>query len=230
MSAGHIIRQGGRKGQPIDPGRQRDLERLTGNPQFRAAMAAYDREDDAHDVPFVGGSSANGRVIYWDKDFAAAVNQGQFRIGGQSVDPRRSGKVHEAVEGAIIRHWPLVMQLLGWPNATNKYNRAHDVADVAERHAAEHLGWPWDPYQDAWRPFETREEHAPIDNPPHDLLLEPYKGTKFHSKLATFQMGNSQARHRVAARIGARLAPDGNHYLEDPRRPGKYLMLVHHAG
>ena len=27
--------------------------------------------------------------------------------------------------------------------------------------------------------------------------------------------------------LGARLAPDGRHYLPDPRRPGKYLMVVH---
>lgn len=27
--------------------------------------------------------------------------------------------------------------------------------------------------------------------------------------------------------IGARLAPDGNHYLSDPSRPGKYLMVKH---
>ncbi len=29
------------------------------------------------------------------------------------------------------------------------------------------------------------------------------------------------------ASIGARLAPDGRHYLPDPKRPGKYLMVVH---
>ena len=27
--------------------------------------------------------------------------------------------------------------------------------------------------------------------------------------------------------IGAQQAPDGNHYLPDPKRPGKYLMVVH---
>ena len=25
---------------------------------------------------------------------------------------------------------------------------------------------------------------------------------------------------------GARLAPDGRHYVPDPRRPGKYLMVA----
>jgi hypothetical protein len=28
---------------------------------------------------------------------------------------------------------------------------------------------------------------------------------------------------------GARLAPDGNHYVADPNRPGKYLKVVAHA-
>jgi hypothetical protein len=28
---------------------------------------------------------------------------------------------------------------------------------------------------------------------------------------------------------GARLAPDGRHYVPDPARPGKYLMVVHHG-
>jgi hypothetical protein len=28
---------------------------------------------------------------------------------------------------------------------------------------------------------------------------------------------------------GARKAKDGHHYVPDPNRPGKYLLVVHHA-
>jgi hypothetical protein len=28
---------------------------------------------------------------------------------------------------------------------------------------------------------------------------------------------------------GAQMASDGHHYLADPKRPGKYLVVVHHG-
>jgi hypothetical protein len=34
-------------------------------------------------------------------------------------------------------------------------------------------------------------------------------------------------REMLMQKIGARQAPDGNHYLPDPHRPGKYLQVVH---
>lgn len=227
MSVGHVSVG---RARPIDVDRTRELERLMAQPWFRSAVAAYDREDDTHDVPYVGGSCTDWRTVVWDRHFAAAVRAGQFRLQGRPIEPRRAGKVHEATEGALIHLWPQAAQLLGWPAAaTYKYPRAHDLATVAERHVVEHLGWNWREYQMGWQPFVRAEEHEAITDPPHNLLLEAYRGTPLYARLATFEIRSGQARARVATRIGARQAPDGEHYLPDPQRPGKYLMLVHHV-
>ena len=39
----------------------------------------------------------------------------------------------------------------------------------------------------------------------------------------------STARQRTSSIPGARKARDGHHYVPDPQRPGKYLMVVHHV-
>lgn len=221
-------------GTPIDPVRQHELEMLLAHPQFVAAVKAYDREDCDHDIPFVGGSGTDWRTIFWDRQFCAAIKARRFLIAGRPQDPRPVGKVHEAIEGAIIHLWELARQLFGWPETQAKYPRAHDIADVAEHHAALERGWNWDDYQNGYKPFIRMDEREQIVNPPPNLLLVPYIGTPLYGRLATLQI---KARRQHAPRrpfhpsmIGARQAPDGKHYLPDKTRPGKYLMVVPHAG
>lgn len=301
MSVGHLHPPSA----AINPAHERDLEKLLANAEFRAEVSAYDREDCDHDVPFVGGSLTDWRTICWDRHLCAAIAARRFLIAGKPEDPRRTGKVHEAVEGAIIHKWDLCRQLLGWPQTDEKYPRAHDVADVAEHHAVIEAGWEWLPYQSAWKPFIRIEEREAIVNPPPNLLLDAYKGTPLFAKLAAAQRGSgnttgtsapasppgggkltheqagyhkgpgktgthcSICHHFILAappdceivqppigpndgcnyfmarsgkpqvrrkgefhpsQIGARLARDGKHYLPDPKRPGKYLMVVPHAG
>jgi hypothetical protein len=172
---------------PIDADRERELRTLLDDPVFAAAVRAYDREDSSHDIPYVGGSATDWRTVFWDRLFAAAVLAGKFKIAGRSEDPRPTGKVHEAVEGAIIHLWDLCRQLLGWPQETDKYDRAHDIATIAEQHAVAHKGWPWLEYQAAWKPFVRIDEREKITNPPRNLLLEPYRGTPLFAKLQAFQ-------------------------------------------
>jgi hypothetical protein len=41
---------------------------------------------------------------------------------------------------------------------------------------------------------------------------------------ATIETGKAQRSYP-----GARKAKDGHHYLPDPNRPGKYLLVLHHV-
>lgn len=186
MSAGHRHHKPGHK---IDPAHQRELEHLMENPEFVKAVSAYDREDCDHDIPYVGGSSTDGRTIFWDRHLCSVIDAGKYLISGKPQDPRPAGRVHEAIEGAIIR----LMR--------TDYTLAHDIADVAERHAVEHLGWSWPAYQKAWKPFIRVEEHESITNPPADLLLEPYRNTPIYNKLATFQLRARQNANAQNQRI-----------------------------
>jgi hypothetical protein len=184
MSAGHRHHPAG---HPIDQTRERELQTLMAQPWFEAAVRAYTIEDCDHDVPYAGGSLTDWRTVVWDRHLCAAIQQGRFLLRGNAIDPRRSGKVHEAIEGAIIHLWERVRQLLGWPEHAHKYLTAHDIGNIAERHAAEHLGWPWDPYQAAWKPFIRLEKHEAIVRPPSNLLMDAYEGTPIYAHLLKFQ-------------------------------------------
>lgn len=165
-------------------GRERELRELLDEPRFAAAVRAYDREDDTHEVPYGGGSGTDWRTIYWDHRVANAINAGHFRLGGKPIDPRPTGKAHEAVEGAILHLWEPVRSLLGWPETTERYQRAHDIADLAERHAVAHHGWDWQEYQRQWEQLIEPIERARVTNPPPNLLLEPYRGSPLFVRLA----------------------------------------------
>jgi broad specificity phosphatase PhoE len=176
-----------RRSHPIDAAREHELRTLLDNPEFSAAVAAYDREDDTHDIPYGGGSSTDWRTIFWDHRIVAAINSGKFRLAGKAEDPRPTGKVHEAIEGAVIHLWPMVSKLLGWPQTGPKYLRAHDLADIAERHAVAHKGWDWAEYQREWLKLIEPVEKAPVTNPPSNLLLDAYQGTPLWQKLSATQ-------------------------------------------
>jgi broad specificity phosphatase PhoE len=176
-----------RHSHPIDAHRERELRTLLDNAEFAAAVAAYDREDDTHDIPYGGGSATDWRTIFWDHRIAAAIKAGKFQLGGKAEDPRPTGKVHEAIEGAILHLWPQVSKLLGWPVGGPKYLPAHDLADIAERHAVAHKGWDWDQYQREWLRLIEPIEKAPITNPPSNLLLDAYQGTALYVRLGQWQ-------------------------------------------
>ena len=181
MSVGH------RHSGKIDQDRDAELHQLMADPQFAAAVANYKNEDDTRQIPYGGGSDTEGTTVFWDKAASDRIKAGLFRIAGQPRDPRPTGKVHEAVEGAAIRH-------LG-----KDYFAAHDLADTAERHAVAAKGWDWNEYQDAWKPLIKQDEHETITNPPPNLLLTPYRGTKLFAKLAAFQKTPSASMASSAA-------------------------------
>jgi hypothetical protein len=171
--------------KPIDAEHSRELEMMLANPQFAAAVAAYRNEDDTFDIPYLGGSGTDGATVFYDRHFVAAIKAGQVKLNGQPIDPRKTLKVHESIEGAEIR-------LLKFD-----YTKAHDIATIAEHHAVDHLGWNWAAYSAALEPYIRTDERETITNPPPNLLLDAYRGTPLYGRLATFQLRRSyaQAQH-----------------------------------
>lgn len=188
MSAG-AARRG-----PIDQDRERELRELLDNPEFAKAVSAYHNEDDTKDIPYLGGSDTEGTTVFFDRAFASAIKSGQVKIDGKPIDPRPALKVHESVEGAEIR-------LLHYD-----YTKAHDIATIAEQHAVAHLGWDWDKYEDALKPFIRGDESETIHDPPSNLLLAPYEGTPLLAKIKAAQGESTMAmtpRQQFDAKVAA---------------------------
>lgn len=147
------------------------LHLLMADPKFQHAVAAYRHDDESHATAYLAGSSSHGDTVHFDKDFADAVERGAVKLHGQAIDPRPAIRVHEAVEGAILRRQfsPGVWMLGRDPEG------AHRVALIAERYAAEEMFGPgsWPAYfkaTAAWSKQDTRRE---VPNPPADILRVP---------------------------------------------------------
>lgn len=175
-------------GSPQHEAHTQFLHRLLDQPQFSAAVQAYRRIDENHDVPFLGGSNNAGDTIYFDRHFAQAVKAGRVKYDGQPYDPRPFVMVHEAVEGAAIR-------LLGlhYDKPKDGMPGAHEVATWAERRALQHAGYDWAKHQAALDPWIKAGEHERVTNPPPDLLVEPYKGTPEDKKVEPSAQGGYAA-------------------------------------
>jgi len=70
--------------------------------------------------------------------------------------------------------------------------------------------------------------HDPLDEKFDSLFGDVHEGPRpdNQSVAEMFKNDMTQApRSFDPASIGAKLAPDGNHYLSDPQRAGKYLLM-----
>jgi hypothetical protein len=144
-------------------------------PEFVQALQRYQSEDDTHDVPYLGGSDRAGACILFDRQFVAAIKAGKVLYKGKPYDPRPFIRIHEAVEGVLIRMFHL------------DYDHAHLIATAAERAAVEHAGLNWDAYSNSLAPFIRADEQEKIKDPPPNLLLDAYKGTGGSTKNPMYQ-------------------------------------------
>jgi hypothetical protein len=173
MSSGHHT-QGHH--DPIDPRFEHQLALLMDDPVFVKAVAAYRKEDDGHDVAYLAGSNEDGETIDFDRHFAAAIEAGKVKYEDQAYDPRPFIRVHEAIEGAILRgQFQPESWVLGPIKGSGYPNPAHDIALVAERRTIEHAGLDWKKYSDPLEPFIKEDEEEQIKNPPPDILRQPYE-------------------------------------------------------
>jgi hypothetical protein len=155
------------------------LHQLLDDPKFAAAVKAYRNEDDSRDIPFLGGSDNAGSTVYFDRRFVAAIKAGKVLYKGKPFDPRPFLKVHESIEGALIRgeRTPGRVYVIKIHAGPLGYSEAHAIATWAERRAVEHASLDWQTYQDALKPFIRTDETEKVANPPPDLLKVPYEGT-----------------------------------------------------
>jgi len=119
------------------------------------AMASV-RVDTSHDVPYVGGSSRDGSVVYIDRHLRGEL---PTRVG--VFQPIPFIVLHEVVEKRLA--------LSGW-----RHGPAHMEANRVERAAVIEAGIPWDAY-DNWTYAAVKgDAHERIVKPPKDLDLTPY--------------------------------------------------------
>ncbi len=196
MSIGH--HRDGHDG-PIDRKRAKELSDYFRDPEFKSALAKYDTTDTDHDIPYLGGSNNSGTTVYYDRRFAKSA------LHKLPYDPDAFLRIHESVEGVLIR-------LYG-----KDYTAAHDLATIAERHAVEAAGHSWKQYSDMLRPFISEDENEDVTDPPDDILLLPYLGTKLFDKMRDGRMlSKGEAQYRDKPNGGNRCkscemfkSPDG---------------------
>lgn len=145
------------------------LLKLMDNPRVVAGVRGYTKADDSHDVPFVGASNEAGDTVYLDKAFAQAVKDGKVKYDGKPFDPTPFIKLHEAIEGACIRHLHCNY------DTDNKQGLpgAHLIASWAEHRAVVDSGLDWDKYQAALKPWIAKDAREKVENPPTDLVKTP---------------------------------------------------------
>lgn len=128
---------------------------LREQPEIATLSKREHKINRSHDIPYIGGSSKDGRTVFIDRNLPS-------KVGGIAVD--KYLMIHEAIEYALVR-------TLGYG-----YERAHHLATAAEKRAVEADGHSWAKYQGALRPFYKPIEHEKLVDPPKDLALYPYSG------------------------------------------------------
>ena len=116
--------------------------------------------DIAHDIPYVGGASLDGSVIYLDRNLPASFVDST----GQSVPIHPFLVLHEVVESSLL-------DKLGM-----KYNEAHRLAMAAESAALLQAGFHPDEYYHAI--YMHQRDTLVVENilsAPTDLNLLPYE-------------------------------------------------------
>jgi hypothetical protein len=145
MSAGH------RHHQEHDPALVGLTRKYLAMPQIRAYLARPYSTDFSHKIPFTGGSSVDGRIIYIDPDVPQAL--------------RRYVIFHERVEKALRNELHM------------SYDQAHRIATCAERLMVEGEGHSWEAYKHAiGKPVRINEAHKD-SNLPAGFDIGPYRET-----------------------------------------------------
>ena len=138
--------------------------------RFQAGLRRYRRVDEKHRIPFLAGSDNAGETVYYDESLPRRI-----RVDGKPIDPRKFIWWHETVEGVLIRLYHF------------DYARAHRYANAIEKMKVEKAGIRWAGYERALEPFIRKDEHELAGKNPPDLLLEPYRGTRWYRVLASEQ-------------------------------------------
>lgn len=155
-------------------------------PEVGAALRVPRVINRRHEVPYLAGSSNDGRTVYIDRGLPE-------RIDGIPLD--KYLEVHEATEWALWHAGRTVPKLREYSH----YEPSHHLATAAEQYALLADGHDWAEYRRGLEPYyEPTEREALVDVPP-DLAEYPYSG----KDLAALQKAKSRSK----------FAPDEVHYL-----------------
>lgn len=123
-----------------------------------------------YDIPYLGGYSKNGNVIYFDRHLPDSIS---FELDGRKFvySPIHFIPYHERFEKAVI-------DALGWG-----YTAAHEAANAFERRHVMQAGLPWAQYQKSLEPFIKSDEIESIKKIPSDLDMAPYYAPPVNHKL-----------------------------------------------
>lgn len=113
--------------------------------------------DNSHDIPYLAGSSNDGKTVYIDRRVPATMT-----VGDKTFDPRKYLMVHELRENHE-------MTINGQP-----YETAHRAALNVEKAAVEGDGINWNGYQEQMQKMAAQTQRESPTNPPSDLYTKPY--------------------------------------------------------
>ena len=112
------------------------------------------RLDVGYDIPYLGGYSVDGTVIYLDRRLPRFI---------EGVEVWRYIWVHERTEKALI-------DAMGW-----SYEKAHAAATRAEHCAVLSAGYEPRWYESLLAPWIRAADHESVTEVPADLDLTPYR-------------------------------------------------------
>lgn len=205
-----------------------EFHRLIFSPDILHAMLWAPVIIEDFDVPDLGGSSTNPGLIKIFIDRALAKKKPTLkRTKLPYAYWRSSVALHEQIENILHRKLKMPYDVPGGPSA-------HGYATILEHYYVREK-FKVDPaaYEDDLDAFVRESEIEDVKKPPLDLACFPYfdapdaRDLKILKKLASLGVVDAMPHDKFhPMKIGAQRAPDGNWYLPDPKRKGKYLQVI----
>ena len=149
-------------------GGKRDRIRRITVPEFERRPS---RLDVGYDIPYLGGYSVDGSVIYLDRRLPRFI---------EGVEVWRYIWVHERTEKALI-------DALGWD-----YEKAHAAATQAEHWAVHEAGYDPAWYESLLAPWIRSVDHESVTRVPADMDLTPYVDERDRRVLGELMMNCSR--------------------------------------
>ena len=122
--------------------------------QKRIASIKIDR---THDIPYLAGSSADGKTMFIDRHIPKTV-----KVGTISFDPARFLVWHEIPEKMLTQDGMA-------------YQPAHQIATHIEKQKVTAAGIDWNKYEHIYDGYIDETENEADKHPPKNLDLIPYK-------------------------------------------------------
>jgi hypothetical protein len=137
------------------------IDRLLKNPEVTKNLYRVQDICRDYDLPYLGGYSENGEIVYIDRHLPDELT---IEVDGhkKTFDPARFITMHERFEKAV-------MDACGWA-----YGHSHQAANGYERRGVLSAGLPWNPYNEALKPFIKADEHEALKKVPANLDMKPY--------------------------------------------------------